>query len=125
MTRKVAALSLFVTMAMGGIAGVIGCAGQGGGPLGVQYAYQPNAGDCTTDLTLSSSNGVDPRTTVQFLGIPGTATAGVSETTDVSPEASANQVLFHAPCNLPSGTYNLNIIPPNGSPFIVGQFSKL
>ena len=125
MTRKVAALYFFVAIGCAIVLGVLGCAAPGGGPLGVQYAYNPNAGDCTTDIFLTSSNGVDPRTTIAFDGLVGTSTEGLSETVSVAPTTSANKVLFHAPCDLPTGTYNLRVIPPVANPFVVGQYSKL
>lgn len=125
MTRKVAALYFCVVLTGVLMLGALGCAAPGGGPLGVQYAYTPNAGDCTTDIFLTSSNGVDPRTTVAFDGVPGTASEGLSETVGVSPTQSSNKVLFHAPCDMPTGTYNIRVIPPNADPFVVGQYSKL
>jgi len=125
MTRRVAALSLLLAVASTVLLLALGCSAPGGGPLGVQYGYTPTAGDCTTDIFLTSSNGVDPRTNIAFDGLVGTSTEGLSETVPVSPTTIANKVLFHAPCDLPTGSYNLRVIPPVAYPFVVGQYSKL
>jgi len=109
-----------------GVLGVMasGCNQANGSPLGNSFSFSPQAGDCGTPVVITATDQIDPRTAVNFIGAANTPVAGRSETLNVSATSSDHQVQVTPPCDLPSGTYNLFILPPAQPSFMIGQFVK-